>query len=128
MVALRWEEGGQQEELQLYDIQHDGSGRLDWAAVEKVFGANMVKIKGRGPPGVFPRGDKEGLTRDIFQPGSVILVTVSRNPQGENRASRQADKRMALLQSLGQSLLQRQTAQWQQQQHKKFQVAVDSIF
>ncbi|CAK0732011.1 hypothetical protein CVIRNUC_000073 [Coccomyxa viridis] len=78
VVTLRCKEKGQQEKLQLYDIQPDGSGRLDWAAAEKAFDADTVKIEGRGPPGVFPSGEREGLTRDIFHPGSVLQVTVTR--------------------------------------------------
>ena len=97
MVTLRWEEEGQQEELQLYDIQHDGSGRLDWAAAEEVFDAKIMKIKGRGPPGVFPSGERQGLTRDIFQPGSVLQVTVTPK-QGKTQATGQSSVKQALSQ------------------------------
>ena len=99
MVTLRWEEEGQQEPLQLYDIQHDGSGRLDWAAAEKAFDADTVKIEGRGPPGIFPSGEREGLTRDIFQPGSVLQVTITRK-QGKTQATRQSGVKQAPMQSI----------------------------
>ncbi|KAK9916570.1 hypothetical protein WJX75_004341 [Coccomyxa subellipsoidea] len=36
-----------------------------------------------GTPGIFPSGDREGLTRTTYQPGSTILVNVSRRAQGE---------------------------------------------
>ena len=72
--------------LQLYDVQPDGSGRLDWAAVKKAFLADVVEIKGRGPPGVFPSGDKEGLTRDLFKPDSIVTVIVTLRSQGKMRA------------------------------------------
>ncbi len=89
VAILHGEEEGEQEELQLYDIQDDGRGRLDWTAAERAFDARLLKIKGRGPPGVFPSGDREGLTRDTFQPGSVLPVTVYRK-QGETRSTRQS--------------------------------------
>ena len=89
VAKLHGEEEGEQEELQLYDIQDDGRGRLDWTAAERAFDARLLKIKGRGPPGVFPSGDREGLTRDTFQPGSVLPVTVYRK-QGETRSTRQS--------------------------------------
>ena len=94
-MTLRWEEEEQQEKLQLYDIQPDGSGRLDWAAAEEVFDAKIMKLKGRGPPGVFPSGELEGLTRDIFQPGSVLQVTVTRK-QGKTQATGQSNAKQAL--------------------------------
>ena len=96
MVTLLCKEKGQQEKLQVYDIQPDGSGRLDWAAVKEAFDADTVKIQGRGPPGLFRSGDKEGLTRDIFQPGSVLPVTVSRK-QGEILGERQSGMKQPLL-------------------------------
>ena len=89
VVNLRWEEKGEQEDLELYDIQLDGRGRLDWAAVKEAFSADQVDIKGRGPPGLLQEGDRKGLTRATFQPGSIILVTVSRQAQGEDRATGQ---------------------------------------
>ena len=85
-VRLFWEEAEQNEMLQLYDVQPDGSGRLDWAAAKEAFMADVVKIKDRGPPGVFPNGDKVGLTRDLFQPNSVITVIVSLRRRGKIRA------------------------------------------
>ena len=55
-------------EMELYDIETDGSGRLDWAAVELTLTADLVEIEGKGRPGVFPSGHREGLTRATFQP------------------------------------------------------------
>ena len=97
VMTLSWEEEGQQEKLQLYDVQPDGSGRLDWAAAEKAFDADTVKIEGRGLPGVFPSGERQGLTRDIFQPGSVLPVTVTPK-QGKTQATGQSSVKQALLQ------------------------------
>ena len=51
-------------------------GRLDWAAVEKVFDARLVEIVGSGSPGVYPSGEKQGLTRQRFSPGDTIAVRV----------------------------------------------------
>ena len=96
-MTLRWEEEEQQEKLQLYDIQPDGSGRLDWAAAEEVFDAKIMRLKGRGTPVVFPSGELEGLTRDIFQPGSVLQVTVTRK-QGKTQATGQSNAKQALSQ------------------------------
>ena len=84
VVILRWEEGGEQEEQELYDIQPDGSGRLDWAAVKETFNADTVKITGRGSPSVLKDGEWKGFTLRTFQPGSTIMVAVSRIGQGEN--------------------------------------------
>ena len=85
-VRLFWEEAERNEVLQLYDVQPDGSRRLDWAAAKEAFMADVVKIKDRGQPGVFPSGDKIGLTRDLFQPDSVITVIVVLRSQGKMRA------------------------------------------
>lgn len=84
VVILRWEEGDEEHKQKLYNIQLDGSGRLDWAAVEKAFGADLVEIKDEGLPGLLQEGDMKGLTRATFQHGSTIPVIVSRNAQGEN--------------------------------------------
>ena len=91
VVVLSWEEGGEQEEQELYDIQLDGSGRLDWAAVKETFHADTVKITGRGSPSVLKDGEWKGFTLRTFQPGSTILVTVSRTVQGENKGDCQED-------------------------------------
>ena len=84
VVILRWEEGDEEHKQKLYNIELDGSGRLDWAAVEKAFGADLVEIKDEGLPGLLQEGDMKGLTRATFQPGSTIPIIVSRNAQGEN--------------------------------------------
>lgn len=56
----------------------------DWIGrpVERALTADLVEIEGRGSPGLFPSGHREGLTRAIFQPGSTIRVSVSRKVQG----------------------------------------------
>ena len=89
VVILRWEEGGEQEELKLRDIQPGGSGRLQWAAVKETFNADLVKIVREGSPALIEEGEWKGFTIDTFQPGSTILVTVSRKAQGEDRATGQ---------------------------------------
>ena len=89
VVVLHWEEAEEQHTQTLYDIQADGSGRLDWAAVKEAFIAVVVEIKDGGTPGLFPSGNMQGLTRATFQPGSTILVTVSRKAQDEHRATGQ---------------------------------------
>lgn len=57
-------------------------GRLDWAAVERGFSAQMVEIVGSGPAAVFPpghpNGDMIGLTRREFAAGEIICVRVHR--------------------------------------------------
>lgn len=66
-----------EEHLQtLYDIQSNGHGGLDWAAVEEAFRAEVVETLTYGVPGLFKNGDREGLTRSTFQPGITILVKV----------------------------------------------------
>ena len=81
-VTLSWGEGKEMKEMELYDIETDGSGRLDWAAVELTLTADLVEIEGKGRPGVFPSGHREGLTRATFQPGSTIRVSVSHKLKG----------------------------------------------
>lgn len=46
-VTLSWEEGKEKKEVELYDIETDGGGRLDWAAVERALTADLVEIEGR---------------------------------------------------------------------------------
>ena len=84
VVILRWEEGDEEHKQKLYNIHLDGSGRLKWAAVEKAFGADLVEIKDEGTPVLLDEGQWKGFTIDTFQPGSTILVIVSRRAQGEN--------------------------------------------
>ena len=81
-VTLHWEDGKQKEEMELWDIQSDGKGRLDWLAVEKTFSADVVRILRQGSPSLLKRGEWEGYTRETFQPGSTILVSVSCRSQG----------------------------------------------
>ena len=83
MVTLRWEETGEESLQELLDIQPDGSGRLDWVAVEKEFCADVVKIAGGATPTVFNQEDaSKGLTRTLFQPGSTVFIDVTRKAQG----------------------------------------------
>ena len=83
VVILHWKEGGEQHKQKLYDNHLDGSGRLDWVSVETVFGADLVEIVDVGRSSLLRNGQWEGFTLDTFQPGSIILVTVSRKAQGE---------------------------------------------
>ena len=76
MVTLRWEETGEESLPKLHDIQPDGSGRLDWAAVKKDFCADVVKVEG-ATPSTIQEGALKGLTRDFFQAGSTVLVAVT---------------------------------------------------
>ena len=78
---MRWEKEGEESLPKLHDIQPDGSGRLDWAAVEKDFCADVVKVEG-ATPSTFQEGALKGLTRDFFQPGSTVFVAVTRKAQG----------------------------------------------
>ena len=89
VVNLRWEEGGEQHKQEVWNILPDGSGRLDWAAVKEAFGADLVEIEDRGTPALLKDGEWKGFTMGTFQPGSTILVTVSRRAQGESRATGQ---------------------------------------
>ncbi|CAK0772165.1 hypothetical protein CVIRNUC_003935 [Coccomyxa viridis] len=76
VVTLRWEETGEESLPKLHDIQPDGSGRLDWAAVKKDFCADVVKVEG-ATPSTIQEGALKGLTRDFFQAGSTVLVAVT---------------------------------------------------
>ena len=96
VVNLRWEEGGKQHKQEVWNVQPDGSGRLDWAAVENTFDADLVEIKNRGIPALLKDGEWKGFTMGTFKPGSTILVTVSCKGQGENRATRQAVKNICV--------------------------------
>ena len=89
VVNLYWREGGERHKQKLHDIDLDGSGRLKWAAVEKAYGADLVEIEDEGTPALLEDGEWKGFTIDTFQPGSTILVTVSRKAQGEDRATGQ---------------------------------------
>ena len=89
VVNLRWEDGDEEHKQELWNIQLDGSGRLKWAAVKKAFGADLVEIEDEGTPALLEDGEWKGFTIDTFQPGSTILVTVSRKAQGEDRATGQ---------------------------------------
>ncbi|MGH3055578.1 MAG: hypothetical protein ACRDL7_11435 [Gaiellaceae bacterium] len=84
VVFLHWEEEGEQHKQKLYDIQLDGSGRLDWAAVKEAFGVDLVEIEDEGTPSLLKDGQWKGFTIDTFQPGSTIMVTASRRAQGED--------------------------------------------
>ena len=67
----------------VYDIQPDGSGRLDWIAVTTSFLADVVEIVGKGMPAVFnEETESKGITRDLFHPGSTVLVAVRRKAPG----------------------------------------------
>lgn len=81
-VTLSWEWGGKKEEMELWDIQFDGKGRLDWAAVKETFSADVVRILGKGTPPLLKKGEWEGYTRETFQPGSTIQLSVDRRGQG----------------------------------------------
>lgn len=81
VITVRWDETGEEHMQKLHDIQ-EGRGRVDWAAVKKAFRADLVEIKDEGTPELLKTGDREGLTRASFQPGSAILVSVSRKSQG----------------------------------------------
>ena len=59
VVTLRWEETGEESLPKLHDIQPDGSGRLNWAAVKKDFCADVVKVEG-ATPSTPPRRRAEG--------------------------------------------------------------------
>ena len=82
VVTLRWEEAGEEMPHILHDIQPDGSGRLDWAAVEESFCADVVNIVGASTPSVFRNGASQGLTRLLFKPGGTIRVIVMRKAPG----------------------------------------------
>ena len=79
---MKCEETGEQHKLKLHDIQEGGGGRLGWAAVEKAFNDGLVEITDEGTPVLYPSGDREGLTRTIYQPGSTIPVNISHRAQG----------------------------------------------
>ena len=81
-VTLSWEEGEQKEEMELWDIQLDSKGRLDWAAVKEAFNADVVEILHEGSPPLLDEDPWEGFTMQTFQPGSTILVSVSCKTQG----------------------------------------------
>ena len=89
VVLLHWKDGDEEHKQELWNIQLDGSGRLKWAAVKKAFGADLVEIEDEGTPALLEDGEWKGFTIDTFQPGSTILVTVSRKAQGEDRATGQ---------------------------------------
>ena len=96
VVLLHWKDGDEEHKQELWNIQLDGSGRLKWAAVKEAFGADLVEIEDRGTPVLIEDGQWKGFTMGTFQPGSTILVTVSRKPQGENSATGQTVKKSCL--------------------------------
>ena len=71
-VTLVDEQTKEERVQQLYDR------RLDWAAVEKAFDAKLVELVGSGVPGTIPAGDNQGLTRQRFEPGETVSVTVEK--------------------------------------------------
>ena len=81
-VTLSWEEGGQKEEMDLWDIQSDGTGRLRWAAVEKTFMTDVVTLLDKGSPPLLDEGPWKGFTMATFHPGSTIMVSISCFTQG----------------------------------------------
>ena len=81
---MKSEETGEQHKLKLYDFQPDGTGRLDWAAAKKAFGADLLEIKDEGTPGLLQEVGRIGLTIDTYKPEENILVIVGRRAQGMN--------------------------------------------
>ena len=96
VVLLHWKDGDEEHKQELWNIQLDGSGRLKWAAVKKAFGVDLVEIEDEGTPALLEDGEWKGFTIDTFQPGSTILVTVSRRAQGNSRATGQTVKKSCL--------------------------------
>lgn len=79
-ITLR-DQATQEEHVQcLYDVERNGSGRIAWEAAEKAFGADLVEISSLGNPGLFPSGDKQGLTRQTFFPNQQVDVVVHKKP------------------------------------------------
>lgn len=75
-ITLR-DQATQEERVQcLYDVKRDGSGRIAWEATKEAFGADLVEISSLGNPGLFPSGDKQGLTRQTFFPNQQVEVVV----------------------------------------------------
>ena len=83
-VILRWEMAGEEHLQKLHDIQSDGRGRLDCAAVKAAFRAEKVETLTEGFPAVFMSGgpDLEGLTKSTSQPGTTIPVKVTGKASG----------------------------------------------
>ena len=82
VVTLEWEEGKDEQQIQLCDIQSDGRGRLKWEAVERAFGAANVELALGGPPSLCQGTQRKGLTKGLFKPGSTIPVVVFGKEQG----------------------------------------------
>ena len=76
----------EREQLELHDFQSDGSGRLDWAAVETSFAARALSIVGRGNPVLIQGGPWKGFTTDTYQPGCIITVEEAA-PKAPGRAT-----------------------------------------
>ena len=77
VITLR-DESGEEHLQRLYDIQPDGTGRLDWTAVRHAFQADLVEITGEGTPSLLRRGAFEGFTLATYTPGSVISIQFQR--------------------------------------------------
>lgn len=64
----------------LYDVRKTGLsvlGRVDWAALEKAYGAEKVSLAEHDvTPGLLQQGDNAGLTRQLFRNGSQVHVNV----------------------------------------------------
>ena len=79
---MKWEDGKEEQRIQLCDIQCDGRGRLKWEVVEKAFGAASMELAVGGPPSLCQGSERKGLTKGLFKPGITIPVVVFGKEQG----------------------------------------------
>ena len=83
---MRQGTAAEREQLELHDLQLDGGGRLDWAAVERSFAARALSIVGGGSPVLIQGGPWNGFTTDTCQPGCIITVEEAA-PKAPGRAT-----------------------------------------
>ena len=82
LVTLKWEDGNEERQLSLWDIQEDGSGRLKWQEVEQAFDASRVEIVRGEAASLCGEAPFQGFTEDLYRSGSTISVSVNRKLQG----------------------------------------------
>ena len=77
LVTLKWEDGNEERQLSLWDIQEDGSGRLKWQEVEQAFDASRVEIVRGEAASLCGEAPFQGFTEDLYRSGEHYFSPLS---------------------------------------------------